>query len=205
MSHITDLPAGEIPFLARMFDIDAKNYHVWSYRQWLVRHFSLWDEELPYIDSLLQADIRNNSAWNHRWFVIFARHADPEKHNIKDDTPTREVPAAVVEGEVEYAKAAILKAPQNQSPWLYLRGVLRKQGKGTLGAMLFAEQFADLEKEDEVRSSHALDFLADAYADDQKKEKSVRALELLARRYDPIRKNYWDYRKSQLGLKQVGA
>lgn len=205
MSHLTTLPAEEIPFLARMFDIDAKNYHVWSYRQWLVRHFALWDGELPYIDSLLRADVRNNSAWNHRWFVIFARHTDPEKHSFRDDTPTTEVAAAVIEGEIEYAKEAITKAPQNQSPWLYLRGVLRKQGKGTLGLKGFAERFADLDNEDEVRSSHALDFLADAYADEQEKEKSARALELLARRYDPIRKNYWDYRRGQLGLGQVGA
>ena len=69
----------------------------------------------------------------------------------------------------------------------------------------FAEQFADLEKEDEVRSSHALDFLADVYAEEQDKEQSAKALDLLARRYDPIRKNYWDYRKSLLGLGQVGA
>lgn len=82
---------------------------------------------------------------------------------------------------------------------------MRKQGKGTVGMKRFAEQFADLDNEDKVRSSHALDFLADAYADDQEKEKSARALELLARRYDPIRKNYWDYRRNQLGLEQVGA
>lgn len=205
MTHIPTLPTNEIPFLARMFNIDAKNYHVWSYRHWLVRHFSLWDTELPYLDSLLQADIRNNSAWNHRWFIIFARHTDPEKHSIKNNDAISEVPHETFEVEIQYAKAAITKAPQNQSPWLYLRGILRKQGKGLVGIKNFAEQFADLEKEDEVRSSHALDFLADAYAEEQEKGKSARALELLARRYDPIRKNYWDYRRNQLGLEQVGA
>ena len=64
----------------------------------------------------------------------------------------------------------------------------------------FAERFANLEEEDEVRSSHALDFLADLYAEEQEKERSGKALELLARRYDPIRKNYWDYRRNLLGL-----
>ncbi len=205
MTHISTLPPNELPFLARMFDIDAKNYHVWSYRQWLVRHFSLWDTELPYINLLLRADIRNNSAWNHRWFIIFARHADPEKHSIKNNDANSEVPPKIVETEIEYAKASITRAPQNQSPWLYLRGILRKQGKGLVVVKGFAEQFADLENEDEVRSSHALDFLADAYAGEQEKEKSARALELLARRYDPIRKNYWDYRRNQLGLEQVGV
>ena len=110
-----------------------------------------------------------------------------------------------MEREIEYAKAAIFLSPQNQSPWLYLRGVLRKQGIAIVRMKAFAEQFADLGREDEVRSSHALDFLADVYAEEQQKVKSAQALDLLAKRYDPIRKNYWDYRKSQLGLGQVGA
>ena len=137
--------------------------------------------------------------------MVFARHTNPEKHSIKNDDADSRVEPEILEREIEYTKAAILMAPQNQSPWNYLRGVLRKKGKGLVGMKRFAEQFADLEKEDEVRSSHALDFLADLYAEEQEKELSGKALELLARRYDPIRKNYWDYRRNMLGLEQVGA
>ena len=205
MSNITTIPPTETAFLARMFAKDAKNYHVWSYRQWLVRHFSLWDSEVPYIESLLQSDVRNNSAWNHRWFVVFARHTDPKKHSIMNGDADSEVPLETIEREIEYTKAAISIAPQNQSPWNYLRGVLRKKGLGLVALKDFAEQYADLEKEDEVRSSHALDFLADVYAEEEQKERSGKALEMLARRYDPIRKNYWDYRRSLLGLEQVDA
>ncbi|KAL9127431.1 MAG: hypothetical protein Q9217_003700 [Psora testacea] len=205
MAHVSPLPATELPFLTRMFSKDAKNYHVWSYRQWLVRHFSLWDTELPYIEMLLQQDVRNNSAWNHRWFVVFARYTDPEKHSIKNGDADKEVEPEVVEREIAYSKEKITLAPQNQSPWNYLRGVLRKKGKGLEEVKAFSEQFADLEKEDEVRSSHALDLLADIYAGREEKERSGRALELLARRYDPIRKNYWNYRRSLLGLAQVEA
>ena len=205
MSHVSTLPPTETPFLARMFDRDAKNYHVWSYRQWLVRHFSIWDHELPYVESLLHSDVRNNSAWNHRWFVVFAQHTDPQKHSIRKDDADTDVPPETIEREIEYTKAAISAAPQNQSPWNYLRGVLRKKGEGLTELKGFAEQYADLEKEDEVRSSHALDFLADVYAEEEQKERSGKALELLARRYDPIRKNYWDYKRNLLGLEQVGA
>lgn len=205
MSHIPTIPPTETQFLALMFAQDAKNYHVWSYRQWLVRHFSLWDSELPYTESLLQSDVRNNSAWNHRWFIVFARHTDPQKHGIKDDDADSEVSREIIEREIEYTKVAISTAPQNQSPWNYLRGVLRKKGTGLVELKDFAEQYADLEKEDDVRSSHALDFLADVYTEEEQKERSAKALELLARRYDPIRKNYWDYRRSLLGLEQVGA
>jgi protein farnesyltransferase/geranylgeranyltransferase type-1 subunit alpha len=60
-----------------MFDLDMKNYHVWSYRQWLVQRFGLWDAgELESTDELLKKDVRNNSAWNHRWYVTFGRGAE---------------------------------------------------------------------------------------------------------------------------------
>jgi len=54
-----------------MFDLDAKNYHVWSYRQWLVKRFNLWDDgELEATEKLIDEDVRNNSAWNHRFFLV---------------------------------------------------------------------------------------------------------------------------------------
>ena len=187
MSQLSTLPSTELPFLARMFAKDAKNYHVWSYRQWLVRHFSLWDSELPYIETLLRVDVRNNSAWNHRWFVTFGREDG------------QEIDGAILAREIEYAKSAIRQAPQNQSPWNYVRGLLRKKGNGLGELKAFAGEFANVEREDEVRSSHALDFLADVWAEEEKNELAGKALELLARRFDPIRKNYWDYRRSLLG------
>jgi protein farnesyltransferase/geranylgeranyltransferase type-1 subunit alpha len=47
-----------------MFDDDAKNYHAWGYRQWVITEYGLWEGELEFIDSLLSDDPRNNSAWN---------------------------------------------------------------------------------------------------------------------------------------------
>lgn len=65
---------GEAEFLAQMFRIDSKNYHVWSYRQWLVRRFDLWEQgELEATEKLLEEDVRNNSAWNHRFFLVNGR------------------------------------------------------------------------------------------------------------------------------------
>jgi protein farnesyltransferase/geranylgeranyltransferase type-1 subunit alpha len=52
----------------------------------------------------------------------------------------------------------------------------------------FALEFADLDRPDEVYSSHALDLLADIYAEEgDSKHEAVKALNLLATRYDPIR------------------
>ena len=66
----------------------------------------------------------------------------------------------------------------------------------------------------EITSSHALDLLAEIYAEKAKLEgrggvggeeakeesklQAVKALELLAERYDPIRANYWDWRKREV-------
>ena len=198
MSHIPELPSNEIEFLTNMFAKDAKNYHVWSYRQWLVRRFDLWDSELPYVEDLLKADVRNNSAWNHRWFIVFARHTNPENRGTESDDAPGLIPETTIAREIEFAKQAIIKAPQNQSPWLYLRGVLRKYSKRLRGCKSFAERIANIEKPDEVRSSHALEFLADVYVEEGESSKAIRALNLLSERYDPIRKNYWDFRAHEI-------
>lgn len=89
---------------------DAKNYHAWAHRQWAVKTFALWDGELAFVDELLAEDVRNNSAWNHRWFVL--------EHTTALATADREK-------EAEYALAKIARAEHNESPWNYLRGLVR--------------------------------------------------------------------------------
>ena len=198
MSHVDTLPELELPFLDRMFSKDAKNYHVWSYRQWLVRHFSLWDSEIPFVEALLDADVRNNSAWNHRWFVVFGRYLDPSKHSISNSNSYSALSETILGNEIEYTQGKIALAPQNQSPWNYLRGIVRHRADHLATLKTFAEKFANVEDEDQIQSSHALDFLADIYTGERRHDKSGRALELLASKYDPIRKNYWEYRKTLL-------
>ncbi|KAF2090788.1 protein prenylyltransferase [Saccharata proteae CBS 121410] len=186
---------GEQAFVASMLEKDTKNYHVWSYRQWLVRRFDLWDQgELEAVESLIKDDVRNNSAWNHRWFVVFGG----DEGNFKNEE--------ILEREIAYAQDAIRLAPQNQSPWNYLRGLIRHAKLPASKFQNFAEEFATLEKPDDISSSHALDLLADIYAEEQdRKSDAAKALDLLAMRFDPIRQNYWNYRKSLLGPEEVEA
>lgn len=40
----------EKEFLEDIFISDAKNYHAWSYRIWLVEHFKLWEGEFDMIE-----------------------------------------------------------------------------------------------------------------------------------------------------------
>ncbi|KAA8575228.1 hypothetical protein EYC84_004419 [Monilinia fructicola] len=56
-------------------------------------------------------------------------------------------------------------------------------------------------KGEDIRSSHALDFLADVWGEKGENEKADKALELLGDKYDKIRKNYWDWRRGLLGKK----
>jgi protein farnesyltransferase/geranylgeranyltransferase type-1 subunit alpha len=183
-------PKGEPEFISTMLEQDSKNYHVWSYRQWLVKRFALFDDEdeLQWTEGMIDADVRNNSAWNHRWFLVVGG---------KDG---QAIPEAIVTREMEYAKREIRKAPQNQSPWNYLKGIARQAKLPISSLKEFAHEFADLQRpDDNIYSSHALDLLADIYAEEESgKEDAKMALHLLATKYDPIRAHYWNYRKGLL-------
>ena len=63
-----------------------------------------------------------------------------------------------------------------------------------------------MQKPDDVHSSHALDLLADIYAEaENSKENAQKALELLATKYDPIRANYWNFRIGMLDQPKIAA
>ncbi|KAJ2904035.1 farnesyltransferase alpha subunit ram2 [Zalerion maritima] len=190
--EVKEFALSEMGFLKKMLDEDAKNYHVWSYRQYLVRKLGLWNlsEEIGYVETLILEDVRNNSAWSHRFFIVFSNPAhassNPEIPATKFDP---KVPADVTEREVGYAKRKIEEAPQNQSPWNYLKGVLARGGKKVEEMEEFCLQFVNKlgEAEEEVTSSHALDMLAEAWAEKGEKEKADLALRRLAEKWDRIR------------------
>ncbi|KAF7589245.1 CAAX geranylgeranyltransferase alpha subunit [Aspergillus hancockii] len=210
------LPPKELDFLMEMFSQDSKNYHVWTYRHWLVRHFRLWDtpREIQDVDTLLSSDVRNNSAWNHRFMLRFGPRSDePDGGMPNSNAPPPEkgrlivVDEDLVDAELEYAKAKLVRAPENRSPWSYARGVLRASGRPLSEWTGFARKFVQEKVEDgkvvdvEVKSSHAVEWLADVYADGQEGTtvEAIQMFNLLGKKYDPIRKNYWDYRIRMIG------
>ena len=194
-----------------MFELDSKNYHVWSYRVYFVRKLQLFpsqlssaDElnELATIESLLEQDVRNNSAWAHRFFVVFSDpgHSTEDSRALERD---EKIPEHIVDREVEFSKQRIRRAPMNQSGWNYVRGVLRKGGRELSSLEGFAEEFVALEGEEgagkeDVKSSHALELLADIWAERGEVEKADGALRLLGEKYDRVRRNYWEYRREGL-------
>ncbi|KAJ5977253.1 hypothetical protein PENPOL_c007G05166 [Penicillium polonicum] len=208
-AHFPTFPPKEADFLMEMFAQDSKNYHVWTYRHWLVRHFKLWDQprELEDVEFLLKADVRNNSAWNHRYMLRFGpRDTSAPDAGMVNAGDLSTAPAEkgrlsvvdedMIDGELKFAQEAILRAPENRSPWWYARGVLRAAGRG-LGE--WEEFVGGFVSEGAVKSSHAVEWLADVFAEAVGREAdAVRMLTMLKEEFDPIRKNYWDYRIRKL-------
>ncbi|THH01451.1 hypothetical protein EW026_g1227 [Hermanssonia centrifuga] len=200
----------ELDFIARVLTVDTKNYHTWSYRQWILAHFDdagLWLGELPYIDDLLDEDVRNNSAWHHRFFVVFGRGSR--------SGATPEEDAEVFRREIRYIKDKVSLAPNNPSAWNYLRGVLDHTQIPFTTLIPFAELYAvprvpasggaeeviDLENPGPSPDAvlpcvAAMDFLAEAKAREggEGTANAIKIWKTLADKHDIMRKKYWEYR-----------
>ncbi|XP_062509975.1 protein farnesyltransferase/geranylgeranyltransferase type-1 subunit alpha-like isoform X3 [Corticium candelabrum] len=151
-------PSGELDFAEEILENDAKNYHTWSHRQWLIKQFHLWDGELDYVDS--------------------------------------------------YVLGFIKKAPNNESAWNYLSGILDDQRKSTYGSL---KEICLGMLSDHIRSPHLLSFLVDTYEEEALDSKNMcreeslsQAIQLcrqLGSDVDTIRRKYWDYRGRKLEQK----
>ncbi|KAA8575227.1 hypothetical protein EYC84_004419 [Monilinia fructicola] len=184
------LADSERDFMTRMFHKDGKNYHVWSYRQYLVVKLDMFNEaELKSVDELIKRDVRNNSAWSHRFFLVFS---DPKYSTTwaRANEFDGSIPKEIVEREIEYAKSATYRRAAESEL------VELSQGRFEEGGVKMENG-----KGEDIRSSHALDFLADVWGEKGENEKADKALELLGDKYDKIRKNYWDWRRGLLGKK----
>lgn len=142
---------------------------------------------------LLEEDLRNNSAWNQRWFVI--QHT---KLVGNEDNP--KAVHDVIEEEIKYAQSYIDRAPNNESPFNYISGLLRGRKFADYPIVkehaekLYEKQLAE---PDAKPAPCLLGLLVDVYAQDEAlKGKAVALCDDLAKRYDLIRQKYWNYRKS---------
>lgn len=204
---LTRKPAPELAFIEKSLKVDAKNYHTWSYRQWLLAFFNdddLWDGELDFVDMMLAQDIRNNSAWHHRFFVVF-------ESGLREGETDR---GRIVRRELTYVKQNISLVANNPSAWNYLRGILDTNKLPYSRVEDFVRPYAattpdssttdlvDLENPPPPRGAQlpcpaAIEFLADIHEKEGGKEQILQATELwrsLADEHDTIRKKYWEYR-----------
>lgn len=136
----------ELGFIAKVLQVDSKNYHTWVYRQWVLSHFGglaqqtnsgmrgspklgaaeyshLWRGELDFVNELLGEDVRNNSAWSHRYFCIFGSGwARRGVDKCQEWWKIGQSWESVIQGEISFAKGHIVTIPHNASAWNYLRG-----------------------------------------------------------------------------------
>ncbi|KAI8587857.1 protein farnesyltransferase [Geranomyces variabilis] len=168
----------EVSFVNRMLAIDSKNYHAWGYRQWVVKKYGFWDGELRDVDRLLEADVRNNSVWNQRFWVM---ENGPEAFSTEK-----------MDQEIAYAAQRIAQAPRNESPWMYIRGIVRLAGKTLAKVPAINDLCSSFEAQDTI-VPHALAMQLDA-ACERKDVSATKAICEQLAEHDPTRAKYWAYR-----------
>ncbi|KAL0375718.1 UNVERIFIED_CONTAM: protein farnesyltransferase/geranylgeranyltransferase type-1 subunit alpha [Sesamum calycinum] len=199
----TQIASKELEFTREIFSQDAKNYHAWSHRQWVLQALGGWENELAYCDELLEDDIFNNSAWNQRYFVVTRSPLLGGLEVMRDS-------------EVAYAIKAILAKPENESPWRYLRGLYKNDVNSLVNDPRVASVCLDvlLDKRDFVHALNmVLDLLShhhqpsnelkdavDAVSPDPKPSDSNFAERVcsILQLVDPIRASYWRWRKTSI-------
>ncbi|KXS16766.1 farnesyltransferase, CAAX box, alpha [Gonapodya prolifera JEL478] len=190
-----DSPLAELQFVGRFLTDDSKNYHAWTYRQWLIRRFSVWEDELDFCNKMVELDVRNNSAWNQRWFVLSA--------SLNGETKEFSV---TIEEELDYALAKLSLAPNNESAWNYLQGLVRLANKrGISGVDQRATTFAmDLRSRGSVAApvhSFLVEMLEIINSEDAKSRATLlEILDDLSQKFDTVRAKYWQFRKQNIVL-----
>lgn len=182
-------------FIAEIIHADSKNYHAWQYRQWVLKTYSLWSDELAFVDKLLGEDIRNNSAWNQRYFVI------AHTTGFRDE---------IVERELDYVEKRIEGYPDNESAWNYLRGIVRFRSLNLnddrvwrFCQNLYQNQFRneDLHRQQwRFLLAFMIDLLINDEREDKRQENQTMIKDLcqkLISNVDPIRRKYWQHIQEQ--------
>lgn len=206
----SDAKEKELEFTKRMLSLDAKNYHAWSHRQWVLGALGGWEDELHYCQQLLEEDIFNNSAWNQRYVVITR---SPFLGGLE----------AMRESEVSYTVEAIIANPENESPWRYLRGLFKGDSQSWVkDAQVSSACLKVLSSKGSnpvFALSMVLDLICHGFEPSQELKDAVNALKTsdsdpaeldparticcVLERVDPIRVNYWMWRKRMLPAQAV--
>ncbi|KAG7358312.1 protein prenyltransferase alpha subunit repeat-containing protein [Nitzschia inconspicua] len=196
----------ELDYIKDVLREDAKNYHAWSYRQWILEAVDdeeLWKEEMDFASTLIDEDIRNNSAWNQRWFVV---------HRGKQDGKPLSMNEARLEADFAIDKG-ISVDPYNESSCRYLLSILKEQlleGEHDLAKKLVEEHEAKVsnlrlafEKTNQdpgkcVNLTATWIDLLEMMGDKESLQKAVSLAKGQATEHDRIRTKYWLFRAKQL-------
>jgi len=171
----------ELKYTGEHIRLEPKNYHAWAHRQWVIQTYNLWEEDMKFVEELIELDFRNNSAWNQRYFLI------TKNKTIKLTNEIRK-------REIEYALSYCKKAPSNESPWAYIKG------------LYFGERFSNFPElysaaEDFSNRfpmcAHSVSLQIDCLEDQGTTKSYEQAITLLTKlkdSLDNIHKKYWSFR-----------
>lgn len=133
ISELTKDYIRELNIIREVFLEEPKNYHAWCHRIWLVRRFDLYLQEFDFVKKMLDRDLRNNSAWNYRFFLVSSCHDITLKsiqksfNNENLDNIEKDIQnyngKILLDSEVEFAVNYLLKDPENESVYSYIRGL----------------------------------------------------------------------------------
>jgi geranylgeranyl transferase type-2 subunit alpha len=108
-----DILKTELELIKTILKLDARNFHAWSYRQWLRQNFPSQIEpklnDLEYSGQLIEKDFSNYSAWFLRSWTVERRGAKIEP-----------------EEELDVVWNALFTEPNDQSCWQYHDWLLRR-------------------------------------------------------------------------------
>ncbi|CAA0820400.1 Protein farnesyltransferase/geranylgeranyltransferase type-1 subunit alpha [Striga hermonthica] len=96
-----------------LIENDEKNQCAWNHKQWLLLKFGRWEDEIKFCSGLLLKDVTNEYAWCQKRLVL-------------ENCETRESFKKIMGEEVDFAIWSILKEPDSEYPWLYLRELYQK-------------------------------------------------------------------------------
>ncbi|EJD05742.1 rab-protein geranylgeranyltransferase [Fomitiporia mediterranea MF3/22] len=136
LEHIPDGPAEdslgwkktswamELRAVEKMLDVDARNFHAWAYRRYVLASMPVKrseSAELAYTKQKIEANFSNFSAWHQRSKVFTSMW----EQGLLDEAKSKEE-------EFELVKQALYVDPYDQSSWIYHRWLIGDGSNETL-------------------------------------------------------------------------
>lgn len=161
-------------FFDKIYALDTKNYHMWSYRVWATKQFHLAKSEFEWANILLKKEITNNSIWSYRHFLA-------QTLKIDKNAEKAFVTAVIEGGELS-----------NESAWYYLDDIYESEGAHSGELEAFLNRLMEGHKTNRF-------VLKSAVFNELRKSKTGRRgelvaewLRLLVTKYDANRARFWD-------------
>nr|ODN91605.1 geranylgeranyl transferase type-2 subunit alpha [Cryptococcus depauperatus CBS 7855] len=113
---------GELKLVEKMLDADARNFHAWAYRSYVLSSLPVQrplNEELDYTQSKIESNFSNFSAWHYRAKTL-AKIWDKNQTSEEEIRKTKDA-------EFELVTQALWTDPGDQSGWLYHQWLVGQQ------------------------------------------------------------------------------